>query len=480
MQAAHVLAGNSLGEADLIRLAMGKKVKAEMDAQRQRFVDGCASVSQIDARRANELFDLIDKFAGYGFNKSHAAAYALLAYQTGWLKAHYPEEFFAASMCFDMDQSEKLAVFVDDARRSGVEIAPPDVNRSEAEFTVERTDDGYAVRYALAGIKGVGEKAMEALVAEREANGWYESVEDLFGRLPKGSMNSRQLEGLIAAGALDTLDPDRARLFGNVDLLLAVTEAANRERESGQGGLFGGEAHADTALRLREAPEWSRAERMAKERENFGFYFSAHPVEQYRAVASANGARSYASLMEGGAPAGGRAQAVMAAMVEKVSRGRTRRGKDFVRADFSDSSGQFSAACFEESLVSNFVKWAEDGTSVLLNVELDSPSPDEAPRITVRGARPLRDVKAGARMLLTLDVLDPGAIALLRDELQSGADGRGEVRVRLRTGGAREPQMILGRSFQLDGDLAERLAALDGFANVQLSMQRAPSLRLVA
>jgi DNA polymerase-3 subunit alpha len=480
MQAAQVLAGYSLGEADLLRRAMGKKVQAEMDAQRQRFVDGCASVSQIDARRANELFDLIDKFAGYGFNKSHAAAYALLAYQTGWLKAHYPEEFFAASMCFDMDQSEKLAVFVDDARRSGVEIAPPDVNRSEAEFTVERTDDGYAVRYALAGIKGVGEKAMEALVAEREANGWYESVEDLFGRLPKGSMNSRQLEGLIAAGALDTLDPDRARLFGNVDLLLAVTEAANRERESGQGGLFGGEAHADTALRLREAPEWSRAERMAKERENFGFYFSAHPVEQYRAVASANGARSYASLMEGGAPAGGRAQAVMAAMVEKVSRGRTRRGKDFVRADFSDSSGQFSAACFEESLVSNFVKWAEDGTSVLLNVELDSPSPDEAPRITVRGARPLRDVKAGARMLLTLDVLDPGAIALLRDELQSGADGRGEVRVRLRTGGAREPQMILGRSFQLDGDLAERLAALDGFANVQLSMQRAPSLRLVA
>jgi DNA polymerase-3 subunit alpha len=293
-------------------------------------------------------------------------------------------------------------------------------------------------------------------------------------------MNSRQLEGLIAAGALDTLEPDRARLFGNVDLLLAVTEAANRERESGQGGLFGGEAQPDTALRLKDAPEWSRAERMAKERDNFGFYFSAHPVEQYRAVASANGARSYASLMEGGAPAGGRAAAVMAAMVEKVNRGRTRRGKDFVRADFSDSSGQFSAACFEESLVSNFVKWAEDGTSVLLNVELDSPSPDEAPRITVRGARPLRDVKAGARMMLTLDVLEPDAIGVLQQELQPGSEGRGEVRVRLRTGGAREPQVILGRSFQLDGDLAERLAGLEGLANVQLSTQRAPNLRLVA
>jgi DNA polymerase-3 subunit alpha len=480
MQAAQILAGYSLGEADLLRRAMGKKVQAEMDAQRQRFVDGCASVSQIEPRQANELFDLIDKFAGYGFNKSHAAAYALLAYQTGWLKAHYPEEFFAASMCFDMHQSEKLAVFVDDARRSGIVIAPPDVNRSEAEFTVERTDDGYAVRYALAGIRNVGEKAMEALVDEREAHGWFESIEDLFGRLPKGSMNSRQLEGLIAAGALDTLDPDRAKLYCNIDLLLAVTEAANRERESGQAALFGGEAQPDTALRLKEGVEWSRADRMAKERDNFGFYFSAHPVEQYRAIASANGARSYASLMSSGAPAGGRAPAVMAAMVEKVNRGRTRRGKDFVRADFSDSSGQFSAACFEETLVSNFVKWAEDGTSVLLNVELDSPSPDEAPRITIRGAKPLRDVKAGARMMLTLDVASSDAIGLLQRELEAGLEGKGEVRVRLRTGSEQEPLVILGRNFQLDGDLAERLASLPGLANVQLATQRAPNLRLVA
>ncbi len=480
MQAAQILAGYSLGDADLLRRAMGKKVQAEMDAQRQRFVEGCKTHSGIEQAKANELFDLIDKFAGYGFNKSHAAAYALLSYQTAWLKAHYPEEFYAASMCFDMHQSEKLAVFVDDARRGGTVIAPPDVNRSEAEFTVERTEDGYAVRYALAGIRNVGEKAMEALVAEREASGAFESVEDLFQRLPKGSMNSRQLEGLIAAGALDALEPNRGKLYANVDLLLAVTEAANRERESGQGGLFGGEAQADSTLRLKEAEDWPRTERMAKERDNFGFYFSAHPVEQYRAIASANGARSYASLMGGGAPAGGRATAVMAAMVEKVNRGRTKRGKDFVRADFSDSSGQFSAACFEETLIASFVNWAEDGTSILLNVELDSPSPDEPPRITVRGARPLRDVKAGARMVLTLDVTAPDGFATLRNLLETGADGRGEVRVKLRTGADREPEMILGHNFQLDGDLAERLASLDGLANVQLGTQRAPSLRLVA
>ena len=222
------------------------------------------------------------------------------------------------------------------------------------------------------------------------------------------------------------------------------------------------------------------AERMARERDNFGFYFSAHPVEQFRAIASANGARSFASLMVSGGPSGGRAPAVMAAMVEKVNRGRTRKGKDFVRADFSDSTGQFSAACFEESLVANFVKWADEGTCVLLNVELDSPSPDEPPRVTVRGARPLRDVKAAARMMLSLEAHLPEAIEALRAELVPGPDGQGEVRVTLRTGGEGEPIVRIGRSYQLDGELAERLASIEGLANVQLTTQRGPNLRLVA
>ena len=173
---------------------------------------------------------MIDKFAGYGFNKSHAAAYALLAYQTAWLKTHYPHEFYAASMCFDMHQSEKLAVYVDDMRRGGVALEGPDINRSEAEFTVERTDDGYAVRYALAGIRNVGEKAMDAIVAEREAHGWFASLEDLFRRVPQGSMNRRQLEGLAGAGAFDVLEPNRAKVLANADMLLAVADEAERSR----------------------------------------------------------------------------------------------------------------------------------------------------------------------------------------------------------------------------------------------------------
>ncbi len=486
MQAAQILAGYSLGDADLLRRAMGKKVQAEMDKQRGRFVDGCREVSGIEAKQANELFDLIDKFAGYGFNKSHAAAYALLAYQTAWLKAHYPEEFYAASMCFDLHQSEKLSAFVDDARRypndaGGVEVLAPDINASHARFTVEQTDGGYAVRYALAGIRNVGEKAMEAIVAERETGGPFTDLKTFFERLPPGSMNRRQLEGLACAGALDRLEENRAAIFENADLLLAVAEAAARERTSGQAALFGGEDADAGDLRLKPTEPWTRPERMAKERENFGFYFSAHPVQQYRDVASAQGARTYQGLMQAGPPAGGRGHAVIAAMVEGASKGRTKRGAEFVRGEFSDSSGQFSAACFEESLVPQFQSWAEAGECVLLTVELDSPNPGEPPRLTVRGARPLSAVSGRIPMVLKAEIHTPEALAALHLELAGAEGASGEVLVRLVLDDGEEAHMRLGTGFALDGELAERLAAVEGLVNVTLEPARGrPNLKLVA
>ena len=482
MQAAQILAGYSLGDADLLRRAMGKKVQAEMDAQRIRFVDGCKDVSGIEKAEANALFDLIDKFAGYGFNKSHAAAYALLAYQTAWLKAHYPEEFYAASMCFDMHQSEKLAIFVDDARRGGIMVLPPALNYSEAEYTVEQTDDGYGVRYALAGIRNVGERAMEAIVHEREASGKFESLKDLFERLPKGSMNSRQLEALISAGALDEFEPNRARLMANADMLLAVADAAERERSSGQAGLFGGEdAPVEDSLRLKEAEPWSLSEARNREKENMGFSFQEHATAAYRQVASAQGARSHASLVAGGVPGGGRMGAVMAVQVEGASKGTTKRGKPFIRAEFSDASGQFSAACFEEGLVDKFLEWAENGTCIKLDVELDSPSPDEPPRITVRGAVPLDAVRGSMAMVLTLEVETVEALTQLALELGEDGAGGDEAIATLLTGDPVPPVMRLGRSFSIDGEIAERLASVPGLAKVQLTARRGKAnLRLVA
>jgi DNA polymerase-3 subunit alpha len=456
-----------------------------MDAQRARFVEGCKDVSGIEKAKANELFDLIDKFAGYGFNKSHAAAYALLAYQTAWLKAHYPEEFYAASMCYDMHQSEKLAVFVDDLRRNGLTLLPPDINASRARFSVEPAGDDYGVRYALAGLRNVGEKAMKAVVAEREANGAFESLDDLCRRMPHGAMNRRQLEALGAAGALDALEPNRAKVLANADMLLAAADSAERERQSGQGGLFGGEDHVEPGLRLAECEEWPRSERMAQEREYFGFYFSAHPVEAYRSVASAHGARSYASIMAGGGESGSgegaaRGTATLAVMVEGASIGRTRRGKDFIRADFSDGSGQFSAACFEEGLVENFRTWARDGECVLLTVELDSPSPEEPPRVTVRGARPMKDVSGSLRFVLSMEIRSTDALESLRTLLVPGT-GQSEVQARLAVPDGSDPTVRLGRNFAVDGDLADRIGEIEGIANISLKpASGAQRLRQVA
>ncbi|PKP97378.1 MAG: DNA polymerase III subunit alpha, partial [Alphaproteobacteria bacterium HGW-Alphaproteobacteria-15] len=366
-------------------------------------------------------------------------------------------------------------------------VLPPDINASQARFTVEQTDHGYAVRYALAGIRNVGEKAMEAIAAQRQAGGAFASIKDLFERLPQGSMNRRQLEGLICAGAFDGLEPDRGLLYANADLLMAVADAAMRERSSGQAALFGGETAAEEDLRLQSAPAWSRAERMAKERENFGFYFSAHPVQQYRDVASANGARTYQSLMEAGAPPGGRGTAVMAALVEGITKARTRKGGTFVRADFSDSSGQFSAACFEEALVPQFERWGQEGECLLLTVELDAPNPDEPPRLTVRGARPLAAVSGATAMQLTADIASIEALLELRIELdlaqehQRSGSGSGEVVVRLALAADGHAQVRLGGGFWLNGELAERLAAVEGIDNVALvPLKGKARLRLVA
>ena len=265
-----------------------------------------------------------------------------------------------------------------------------------------------------------------------------------------------------------------------MDILLAHSDAEERARNSGQHALFGGAGEGAQALRLAEAEPWSRSEQMAQERAAFGFYFAAHPVEQYRAVALANGARAHAALTAQGVSGGGRQGAVMAALVEGVNRRKTKRGKDFVMADFSDSTGQFSASCFEEGLVDSFVRWAKEGTCVLLQVELDSPSPEEPPRVTVRSAQPLAEVKSAGRMKLVLEVERAEAFAELAALLVPGEAGKGEVVAKVPTGG-RMTELRLGRDFALDGELAEALALIPGVANVALSAQRGrANLRLVA
>ena len=482
MQAAQILGGYSLGGADLLRRAMGKKIKAEMDAQRATFVEGCKS-NRIDAKKANELFDLIDKFAGYGFNKSHAAAYALLAYQTAWLKAHYPAEFYAASMAFDIHQTDKLCVFVDDMRRMGLTCLAPDINVSAADFTVEPDPADparYAVRYALGGLKGVGEKAMETLVEERDRNGSFRDLDDFAGRIEPRLLNRRQLESLSAAGAFDGLGLDRGVVHAAAETILTVAAKAADMRESGQGGLFGGDdaAHADVPLPTNA--NWAQSERMAQEKEAFGFYFSAHPVDRYREVARERGVRTYAELCGAadGLGTGERTGAAMAGLIEEVRWRDTRKGGRFVSATFSDSSGQFQASCFDEDGCKLLARLHGEGECALLTVELDRQPGEETPRVTVRGVTPFARVASTTRLRMVLMVETPEAIAPLAAMLAQHRDGRSAVDLHAMTA-AGEARVRLGSDFQLDSELAERVETIAGIRSVTL-MGGGPKLALVS
>jgi DNA polymerase III subunit alpha len=479
MQAAQILAGYSLGEADLLRRAMGKKIQAEMDAQRQRFVTGCAA-HEIPPNRANELFDLIDKFAGYGFNKSHAAAYAVLAYQTAWLKVHHPEEFFAASMCFDMHQTDKLGIFIDDMRRLEVTCLPPDVNRSEAEYVVESDGEGgLAVRYALGGIKNVGEKAMEVLVEERGAGGPFASLDDFANRADPSQLNRRSLENLAAAGAFDALEPNRAAVHAAAETLLAAAQSARDSRQSGQGGLFG-EAGSDMAkLRIDHEAIWSLGEQMSREKEAFGFYFSAHPCSQFAAVAASHGAKTNVELLESGPiPEGVRRAGTMAALIEGVRWRESRKGKRFMIADFSDTSGQFSVRCFDEAVGLQLTEWAKEAECLLLGVEMDMRAGDEVPSFTVKSAKLLSSLVSVTRLKMQLDVTSETGLRELAQLVEPLHGGKSELVIKTRLNDGRWAHIVLGRRFQLDASLLDKVKAIDGIGNVELA-PLAPVLALV-
>ncbi len=471
MQAAQILAGYSLGGADLLRRAMGKKVQAEMDAQRETFVKGCGEHNQIAPKAANELFDLIDKFAGYGFNKSHAAAYALLSYQTAWLKAHHPHEFFAASMSFDSHQTDKLSIFIDDMRRLGIEVAPPSINESEADFSVGKSGDELAVRFALGALKGVGEKAMEALVAERNAKGDFASLDDFANRIDPKQLNRRQLEALAGAGAFDGIEPDRPRVYAGAEAMLGSANVNARERSIGQDFLFG-EIDTVPALRLPVAEPWTLAERMTREKEAFGFYFSAHPVEQYEAIVVARGARTYGEICANvEMTPGTRIPMTMAGMVESARPRVSQRGNRFLNLTLSDRSGQFQSSCFDEQATKILEALAADGGCAILAVELDLLEGEETPRVTVRGAQPLADIAATAALQLTCRVDLPAAIDEMARLLDRRDDARGRVIVTTRDPMTDEDICIeLGRGFALGPDIVSRLETTAGVSDPALSL----------
>jgi DNA polymerase-3 subunit alpha len=481
MQIAQVLAGYSLGEADLLRRAMGKKIQAEMDAQRARFVDG-AKANGVDSAQAESIFNLVDKFAGYGFNKSHAAAYALVAWQTAWLKHHHPAAFFAGSMAYDIHLTDKLAVFVDDMRRLGVALLGPCINASGADFTLEDHEGAIAVRYALGALKGVGEGAMDDIVKERQANGPFKSLDDFVNRIDPRALNRRQMEALAAAGAFDCFGVDRARVHAAAEQLMAGATRAAEARVTGQGGLFGGEA-ASESVPLPEAKPWPLGERLGHERDAFGFWFSGHPVEAHSAVLKAMAVVTATEVMARRAPPGTRTTAKMAGLVEDF-RWRVPQGKGpdrrYMLVDLTDQSGKWGASCFNAETQSSIEASVAAGETLLMDVELQWREGDESPRLAIQSARPLQALVKSTRALLSVQLkpdVDMSLIAELSAWLPRGGRSVVELTAPLKEGG--EAVVRLGSDFLLPDNAENEIAGLRGVAAASISAMTQP-LRLVA
>ena len=403
MQIAQILSGYSLGEADLLRRAMGKKIQKEMDEQKERFILGAVD-NQVDQKKASAIFDQVDRFAGYGFNKSHAAAYALIAYQTAYLKANYPAEFYAASMSLDFERTEKLQGFKQDAETHGIQIIPPHINRSHVQFDV--ADDG--IVYALSAIRNVGAQAMQLIVEEREAHGDYQDIFDFARRTSSIGLNRRLMEYLIFSGALDCLEPDRARLSAGLGIILGEANVAATEQKSKQESLFGSE-DLDALTRLPDAAPWSQLERLSHELTAIGFYLSGHPLDDYQRPLKRVGAVALADLEK---RVGG--EVLIAGTILKVDERKSQKGKPFAFVTLSDPMGQFEIVLFSDTLeVSRPVLRVAQGVVITAQVSLE----EGQLRLIGRAVRDLDEVVSNARAGLRVYVDQPAALVSLRENL---------------------------------------------------------------
>jgi len=370
MQAAQVLAGYTLGGADLLRRAMGKKKLEEMAKQREIFVKGCANVNNIPAAKANQIFDLLEKFAGYGFNKSHAAAYAIVAYQTAWLKANHPVEFFSAMMTNDMGDTGKLSVLIGEARAFGVEVLPPDVNESGVYFTPSKTADGskMAIRFGLAAIKGIGEVAVEGILAARRT-GRFESLAELCERVDARTVNRKVLEALIKSGACDCFGETRATLFGKIDRVLTRAAGVIHDRQRGQNTLFGMlEENAGPAPEPeRQLPEWPQHELLANERELLGFYVTGHPLTPLAPILDKYALHKTSQLSE----LKNRDMTRLGGLVTEVVKGISKKtAKPYALVTIEDMEGSVQLLCINE----NYEKFAgllQPNQAVLITGEVN-------------------------------------------------------------------------------------------------------------
>ncbi|MEI7668682.1 MAG: DNA polymerase III subunit alpha [Pseudomonadota bacterium] len=459
MQIAQILAGYSLGEADLLRRAMGKKIRAEMEAQRNIFVSRSVENGVVEAQ-AKAIFDLIAKFAEYGFNKSHAAAYALIAYQTAYMKAHFPVEFLAASMTYDIHNTDKIAIFREEANRSNILVLNPDINKSDVLFSPEGDN---AVRYALAAIKNVGDGAMKIMVEERSNNGEFKDIWDFAARLPQHVINRRQMEYLIKAGAFDNMNKNRQQLFKAIDTIVSYNNSVVRDKESNQISLFGDAS--PVAVDLPSLPvqdDWLPMERMEFESDALGFHLSSHPLKAYRAslqrlgvVASQNFSKrlseSYSNIK-------------VAGLVSKIKIRSSEKGR-FAFVTMSDENGVFEVSIFKEEILNRYRDKLEAGA--LIVAQVDGKREETGARLIMQSMQLLEEaivsVQASA-MPKKMNIFINSGIAAVKlkaaigEPLQSGA----EIIISARIEENKHAEILLQGRYSLTPNILMQIPTLDG------------------
>ncbi|MEZ5329424.1 MAG: DNA polymerase III subunit alpha [Verrucomicrobiales bacterium] len=406
-RAANVLAGYSLGDADLLRRAMGKKKPEEMEKQRHIFVEGCERVNKIKAKKANKIFDLLEKFAGYGFNKSHSAAYGMISYQTAYLKANYPVEFMAGLLSNEINNTDKIAVFVNECFNMGIAILPPDVNRSMQKFAPETLPDaegkGGSIRFGLAAIKNVGSAAMEAAIAEREANGCFSSLEDFSTRLDSKVVNKKVLENLIRAGAFDFTGEKRETLFARIDSVIASASIAQRDRKSGQGSLFdmmelsGPPPEPVAESSSGPIAEWSRDEILGMEKDLLGFYVTGHPLDSHRAKIETAAIAMIGGLDE--LKEGRDVKHPFIVFIGDIAVKYTKKeGKPFAILNVEDFTGQSEVMVWND-VYEKCGRGLEKGAVVFLTAKVETDSRSDMKRLTAAEIQPIEraKIKRGAK-----------------------------------------------------------------------------------
>jgi len=470
MQIAQVLAGYSLGGADLLRRAMGKKKPEEMAKERFKFEDG-AEKNGIAARVASPIFDLMEKFADYGFNKSHSAAYALIAYQTAWLKTHYPAEFMAATLSSDMDNTDKVVNFLDDARLIGLKVQAPDVNASDYMF---KALDAKTIRYGLGAVKGVGRGACEAITESRRGQGPFRDLLDFCQRVDSSKLNRRVLEALIHAGALDGLGANRASLMLQLPEVMKATEQLAREREAGQASLFGGGgALTEIHIELPVAPDWTLEQKLVGERETLGHFLSGHPLDPWQGELAALVGTTLGDLERVFSEKKnnrGEAQVVLAGLVTAVRR----RGDNQAFVQIEDTRGRLECAFFSDAF-NEFAPLLSRDRIIIVEGGLREDSFNGGFSLRARQCWDFRTLCAqyGRRLALTVDLRQNGAWERLQQLMAGFRPGGTPLRLDLLTGDSRGVLDLNGQnSVRTDAELINALRALPGVSQVSLALHR--------